>query len=80
MVPHWVPPLIIHNLHVKFESDLTKTVVCTLSTMQNRDGKKDAPTHSLTQPQTNGRISIFPFQRCSIINLIINLGGEGLED
>ena len=27
-----VPPLIIHNLHVKFESDWAKTVVCILPT------------------------------------------------
>ena len=27
-----VPPLIVHNLHVKFESDWTKTVVCILPT------------------------------------------------
>ena len=27
-----VPPLIIHNLHVKFKSDCAKTVVCILST------------------------------------------------
>ena len=27
-----VPPLIIHNLHVKFESDWAKTVVCIVST------------------------------------------------
>ena len=27
-----VPPLIIHNLHVKFESDRAKTVVCILPT------------------------------------------------
>ena len=28
----WVPPLIIHNLHVKFESDWAKTAVCIVST------------------------------------------------
>ena len=39
-----VPPLIIHNLHVKFESDWAKSVVCMVSTRQSAT---DAPTHPL---------------------------------
>ena len=52
-----VPPLIIHNLHLKFESDREKTVVCIVSTRQSAT---DARTHSLTQPPTNGCITISP--------------------
>ena len=79
-----VPPLITHNVHVKFESDWAKTEVCILPTsFYTKSAKVDlesvscpqgkarrtdrhthalthAPTHSLTQPPTNGRITISP--------------------
>ena len=46
-----VPLLIIHNLHVKFESDRTKTVVCIVPTRQSKtDGQTHARTDSLTHP------------------------------
>ena len=35
-----VPPLIIHNLHVKFESDWTKAVVCIVSTRSYTQSRK----------------------------------------
>ena len=104
-----VPPLIIHNLHVKFESDWAKTVVFTVPTRfytcsqrakvdldlwpydpkslgflsswttyrrrlkviqwnsslyhvhkGMRNGQTHSCTHSLTQPHTNGHITISP--------------------
>ena len=38
-----VSPIIIHNLHVKFESDWTKTVVCIVSTRSNTQDCKSWP-------------------------------------
>ena len=119
-----VPPLIIHNLHVKFESDWAKTVVAIVSTRSytqsakvdldlwprdpksigfllsssttymwswkwlgnnlsryrvhkvKRDGHTYArthpPTHSLTQPPTNGRVTI-SLQRCCEGIIILKL-------
>ena len=56
-----VPPLIIHNLHVKFESDRAKSVFCIVSTRQSAtDALMHGLTHSLTQSQTNGSITISP--------------------
>ena len=51
-----VPSLIVHNLHVKFESDLAKTVVA-VSTRQSAMNRW-SDTH--TQPLTNSRITISP--------------------
>ena len=50
-----VPPLIVHNLHVKFESDWAKTVVCIVSTRQSAT---DAPTHP------RAAALLYPIQRC----------------
>ena len=64
-----VPPLIIHNLHVKFESDLAKTVVCIVSTWQSatdarRQARTDVPTHSPNRTQTAALLYPPPPKRC----------------
>ena len=51
-----VPPLIIHNLHVKFESAWSKTVVAIVSTRLSVTDPPTRPrTHSLTHPSTHER-------------------------
>ena len=48
---------VTNDLHVKFESDLAKTVVYIVSTRQSMT---DARMHSLTHPHTNDRTTISP--------------------
>ena len=44
-----VPPLIMNNVYIKFESDGAKTVVSILSTRQSaKDARTHSRTHSLT--------------------------------
>ena len=80
-----VPPLIINNLHVKFESHREVTVVCILPTRQSTmDGRTDAHTRSLTQPHTNGciTISLTPWHKINrvppliIHNLHVKFGSD----
>ena len=44
-----LPPLIIHNLHVKFERGWKKNFSCYRVHKVKRDGRTHARTHSLTQ-------------------------------
>ena len=56
---HRVPPLIMNNLHVKFESDEAKSIVCIVPTRQSAtDRRTDRQTHGLTNPPH--RITISP--------------------
>ena len=61
-----VPPLIIHNLHVKFESDWTNTVVAIVSTRESVTDTRTHPlTHSPNHPWTAALL--YPLQRDIII-------------
>ena len=53
------------NVHVKFESDWAKTVVAIVSTRQSvteprTHARTHPPMNPLTQPPTNGRVTISP--------------------
>ena len=51
----------MNNVHVKFESDRTKTVVCIVPTRRRvTDRRTYRQTHGLTQAHTKGRITISP--------------------